>query len=511
MLTNRRALIVGNSLYRHSGVLVNPQLDAQEINKTLQQSGFETVLLLNATREQMARTLQKFCESLAPQDLALVYFAGHAFTDQNELFLMGVEVSMTSSVAARIDSVSLDDLIQLVARDNDAVVIIDACRNRPLDTSSIAVRPDLKRSRSSPNNVLFLAYSAQQGAYSLDNPGEPHSPFAYALLQSLSEPGYPLPELFHQVEKEVLRVTNHLQEPMTQGHGEYFKLVLNPIVRTGATSIERTEGERLSDRSTLAVRSLNSWRASPNTPLMIDIPPGSSLVGARKSDVDASPFEHPQHRVNIDYAFSVSKFPVTFFEWDFFIQNTKGTLQAHDMGWGREMRPVINVSWLAAQSYLNWLAQTSGRPFRFCTEAEWEYCCRAGRDSRYGFGEPPHTTDLMHRLIRQDLSVGIIQEKSQTLPVNVFTENDFGLVGMSGNVWEWVQDSWRKDHQSANSDGRAVIDLDSSMRVIKGGNFDSSVKDLRCCARSYQEQSRGGPTIGFRIAVTLSKNLAPDV
>ena len=57
-----------------------------------------------------------------------------------------------------------------------------------------------------------------------------------------------------------------------------------------------------------------------------------------------------------------------------------GGFRPGDEGWGRGRRPVINVSWKDAKSYVSWLSRKSSKPYRLLSESEWEYVARADVD-----------------------------------------------------------------------------------------------------------------------------------
>jgi formylglycine-generating enzyme required for sulfatase activity len=78
--------------------------------------------------------------------------------------------------------------------------------------------------------------------------------------------------------------------------------------------------------------------------------------------------------------FAVSKFEVTFAEWDACAAHGDCTRHVDDRGWGRGRQPVISVSWDDAQRYVAWLSKIAGKTYRLLTEAEYEYA--AGRRHR---------------------------------------------------------------------------------------------------------------------------------
>ena len=118
-----------------------------------------------------------------------------------------------------------------------------------------------------------------------------------------------------------------------------------------------------------------------------------------------------------------------------------------DSGFGRGTRPVIDVDWNDAQAYVAWLRQSTGKPYRLPSEAEWEYACRAGTTSSYPFGEAigPALANYGRNL-------------AGTREVGSYPPNPWGLYDMNGNVWEWVEDVWNAGHSGRPADAAAADD-----------------------------------------------------
>ena len=240
-----------------------------------------------------------------------------------------------------------------------------------------------------------------------------------------------------------------------------------------------------------------TFRDCDQCPEMVVIPAGKFTMGSPDSEVGRSKDEGPQHTVTIARPFAVSKYEVTFDEWDACVAAGGCTHKPEDAGWGRGKRPVINVSWDDAQAYVAWLSKKTGKRYRLLSEAEWEYAARGGTTTRYPWGDEPGTNRANFD------GSGSQWSGKQTAPVGSFEPNAFGLYDMIGNVWEWVQDCWNDSYQGAPADGSAWESGNCGQRVVRGGSWNNYPEDARVANRS-----RRGPTVryniqGFRLARTL--------
>jgi formylglycine-generating enzyme required for sulfatase activity/uncharacterized protein YjbI with pentapeptide repeats len=232
-------------------------------------------------------------------------------------------------------------------------------------------------------------------------------------------------------------------------------------------------------------------------PEMVVIPAGEFWMGSDKSrDPEAFDDELPHHRVSIARRFALGRYPVTFAEYDSFAE-ANGRKPSEDRGWGRENRPVINVSWEDAVAYCAWLSEQSGRPYRLPTEAEWEYAARAGTETRYWWGEEAGKNNANCD------GCGSEWDTKQTAPVGSFRPNNWGLHDMLGNVWEWVQDCWHRSYEGAPTDGSAWEEGDCARRVVRGGSWEVNPGNLRSPSRARGWPGNRDDNIGFRLAQDL--------
>jgi len=246
-------------------------------------------------------------------------------------------------------------------------------------------------------------------------------------------------------------------------------------------------------------------------PEMMVVPAGAFTMGSPADEVGRQSHEDPQHQVTIAHAFAVGRFAVTFDEWDACVSDGGcGEYRPYDQRWGRGRRPVINVSWDDAKTYLQWLSKKTGHEYRLLSEAEREYVTRAGTTTPFWWGATI-TTDQANYCGMESYNGGAKGEcRRKTLPVGSFTANPFGLFDVHGNVWEWVEDCYGS-YKESPTDGSARNIGDCATRLLRGGSWIDEPKDLRAATRletvivrAWYSSGGRGPWKGFRVGRTLS-------
>ncbi len=232
-------------------------------------------------------------------------------------------------------------------------------------------------------------------------------------------------------------------------------------------------------------------------PEMIVIPAGGFTMGSPATEQGRFDNEGPQHQVTLAKPFAVSKFDVTFADWDACV-SVGGCPKAGDSNWGRDTRPVINVGWDDAQTYVAWLSKMTGQPYRLLTEAEWEYAARAGTTTAYYWSDEIGTGNA------NCVGCGSQWDAKQTSPVGSFKPNAFGLYDMAGNVWQWVQDCYHPYYNEAPIDGSAWPSGDCSNRVVRGGSWYTDPRNLRSALRNWLTSDYRDVSLGFRVGRTLT-------
>lgn len=172
----------------------------------------------------------------------------------------------------------------------------------------------------------------------------------------------------------------------------------------------------------------------------------------------------------------------------------------------RPDHPVVQVAYPDAAAYAQW----AGR--RLPTEAEWEYAARGGTSTVYAWGDDAAPGGrLMANTwqgrfpYRNDGALGW----TGTSPVGEFPANDFGLVDMIGNVWEWTTTRYTARHRPGAAKGCCTPTLEPDPQVnqtLKGGSHLCAPEychRYRPAARSSQSQDSATTHIGFRCAVSL--------
>ena len=263
---------------------------------------------------------------------------------------------------------------------------------------------------------------------------------------------------------------------------------------------KREEDER-KRRAQMAALLNKKIKDCDECPEMVVLPPGSFVMGSPSSEQGRRSNEGPTHQVTISAPFAVSKFEVTFKQWDACVEaGGCNGYRPDDKDRGRNRHPVFNVSWNDAKSYVRWLSQKTKKKYRLVSEAEWEYGARAGTQTSRYWGDDVSEQCTYANGRRAPCEDGYFF----TSPVGKYRANAFGLFDMLGNVWEWTEDCWHGSYAGAPTEGSAwKTGGDCGRRALRGGSNGSKPKKLRAAMRSSDPVGKRKGTIGFRVALTL--------
>lgn len=168
--------------------------------------------------------------------------------------------------------------------------------------------------------------------------------------------------------------------------------------------------------------------------------------------------------------------------------------------------PVENVSWEEAVEFCARLSRKTGRIYRLPSETEWEYACKAGRLTTFGFGATLSSTVENYE---SNLPYGEeppVQPRKKPVPVGTLVPNPFGLYDMHGNVREWCLDEYCKRFTGLHAAGAPTRNLrkpeDRLQHVIRGGSWAVSPNNSRSSGRDHDLQTAKNQLLGFRVVLS---------
>ncbi len=162
-------------------------------------------------------------------------------------------------------------------------------------------------------------------------------------------------------------------------------------------------------------------------------------------------------------------------------------------------KPVENVSWEDAKSFIKKLSEQTGKEYRLLSEPEWEYMARAGSTTKYPWGDEIDSSKAKYKIKGSERG---------TVPVGSYSANAFGVYDTVGNGADWIEDCWHETYKDAPTDGSAWLSASGGKcfgRVLRGGSWGNGPGDLRSASRSRYLVSGRYDFYGFRIARTLSQ------
>jgi len=232
------------------------------------------------------------------------------------------------------------------------------------------------------------------------------------------------------------------------------------------------------------------WQTNSIGMMLVLIPPGEFQMG--------SATEKPQHKVRITRPFYLAATEVTQEQY----HQVMG--QNPSQHKGDPQRPVGRASWEDAAEFCRKLSEKEGAIYRLPTEAEWEYACRAGSNTKWCFGD-------------EGSGLGEYAWYSGTLNTIMTREvgtkkpNAWGLYDMHGSVQEWCQDWYDADYYKDSPVDDPTGPSTGSDRVCRGGCWRSTARGCESSFRiaggriyMYNDQ-------GFRVAMTVPETKAAEI
>jgi len=220
---------------------------------------------------------------------------------------------------------------------------------------------------------------------------------------------------------------------------------------------------------------------------MVLIPAGRFRMGS----ATGSPYERPSHEVTLgDYY--IGRHEVTNDQFARFLLESKaGRLGEYGLwreraGPGRGRHPVVRVNWRDdVSAYCKWAG------VRLPSEAEWEKAARGNDGRRFPWGDH----------FQASRCNGAPGGREDTAPVGSYPAgaSPYGLLDMSGNVWEWCETSW--DAYPDNDLDNPEFGLEE-FRIVRGGSWTDTPTNLRTSARHWKLSFNGNTTTGFRVALS---------
>jgi hypothetical protein len=209
----RVALVIGNSNYKYNP-LKNPGNDAEDIAKELKNFGFEVILKKNINRREMAGAIKEFGKKIRNGGVGLFYFAGHGVQIKGENYLIPLNEHIETEEDVEFEAIQAGRILAEMERAGNKmnIIILDACRNNPFESSSRNSLRGLAR-MDAPTGSL-LVYSTSPGKTALDGENARNGVFTESLLTELkTNPSVNINDLLINVRTRVISKTDSAQTP----------------------------------------------------------------------------------------------------------------------------------------------------------------------------------------------------------------------------------------------------------------------------------------------------------
>lgn len=236
----------------------------------------------------------------------------------------------------------------------------------------------------------------------------------------------------------------------------------------------------------------------------VEITPGEGNFPAQfdMGRRDGKPAERPQRFVRLTKPFAIAKYevPQDLYEEVMGVNPSK---------WKGPRNSVEFLTWDDANTFCTKITKRlhaehligADQIIRLPTEAEWEYCCRAGTTTRYSFGDQPQNEkDVSPKAtILNQYAWHTGNAAGNDPPVGALKPNPWGLYDMHGYLWEFTADEWTANHNDASLSGSfKKLPIAPKTVTIRGGSWKDEYPDLTSSARRPISRTEKDDAVGFR-------------
>jgi formylglycine-generating enzyme required for sulfatase activity len=556
VIGNAWLFLIGINQYQEWPSLRGPVNDVLDFKKVALENYWfepENVIELydkDATKKKIMQAFRKLVKGLRPQDSLLIYYSGHGYLSE-------ADVGYWAPHDAGLDKdeqpnwIPASEIHGFLAKIpcRHILLIADACfsgnlviaaRSRPEEISNEFYKRAYERS----SREIITSGAHEQV---LDTEISGHSAFAYHLIRELqanTDPYLDPLKVFANVRAGVTRSVPLMGTLKDAGHQDGGSYLFFRRLEPATEEMIRPEPSPSSPELGSAFEVPSAAKDPHGNPVkkgtdaktgwpleirhkatgmhLVFVPAGEFQMGS----ADGQEHEKPVHKVRITKPFYMGKYEVTQAEWQkvMGLPAAPGTAQARNNPSNSkgDSNPVETVSWDECQEFMRKLNEpvrsvrhggsssavgtprgkeppeggTTSLEFSLPTDAQWEYACRAGTESKFSFGDGD---GALGEHAWYDENSG-----KKTHPVGGKKPNAWGLYDMHGNVWEWCSDWYDRGYYGESPESDPTGPADGSNRVVRGGGWDATANYCRSACRYYNSPGRGTVNLGCRAVLRLN-------
>jgi len=210
---SRVALVIGNGHYPDASAPLDQSInDARALTEALRQDGFDVDVVEDASKDDMARAVERVKAKIGPDTVAMLFFGGYGIQVGRESFMIPVDATIWREADIRRDGVSIEAVLEMMKAQGARakLAVIDASRRNPYERRFRAYSHGLAPI-ATPDNALVLS-SATPGKVADDGNGE-HSVLVSELLANLQANAAGAETVFNKTRVAISRASDGEQVP----------------------------------------------------------------------------------------------------------------------------------------------------------------------------------------------------------------------------------------------------------------------------------------------------------